>query len=143
MRREPPHPTIWKRAIVIWLALLQVVAPTWHVCGLGGSTHRHADEGQAKVWTPKCGGGPICPCVPPAGATVSSTGQDLSASDKEHSHGTCLARLLMGMPGSLSASFNIVILNAQSTTFAPSLCPSPAVALMPQPPARGPPVASV
>lgn len=131
------------RAAIVLLALIQVIAPTWHVCALGGGTRHHAPEEKVEVWKPKCGGGKKCPCVPPKGKLVSPTGASLSKPADECPDTNCLARLLMGMPGSLAAPFDFISLATRRPAFASSLFVSPSVAFLPQPPSRGPPRASV
>ena len=128
------------RLAVVLLALVQLVAPSWHVCELGGySCHTgHGRHAKAEVWKPKCGGGPVCPCVKPPGAIVSLTGQVLDGRDTPQ-HGTCLALLLMSMPGAIAPAVAVALLLARRGTHAlppllPFLC-----ALLRQPPARGPP----
>ena len=144
----PPRLHPLARAAIVLLAVLQVVAPMWHVCALSGSSGQHSQHERQKpqkpapAWKPKCGGGLKCPCVPPKAEpapAASATKQQLSATEKDHSHGTCLALLLMGMPGRVSASFQLAFILTPRTVFARLPFLPPAVALMPQPPSRGPP----
>ena len=117
------------RAAILLLALVQIIAPMWHVCSMSGMTcHDPEAQHSVQIWKPKCGGGLQCPCVKPAGALYSPTGQWYSAPVDDAFHGTCLARLLMGMPGSVAAPFDFTVLFTRRTCFAPSSFQSPAVA---------------
>ena len=128
------------RTAVVLLALVQIVAPSWHVCALGGSSCHDPHQEHAQVWKPKCGGGPKCSCVKPEGALYSPTGQWISAPVDDAFHGTCLARLLLGMPNSTVAPFHFTALFSQRTQFVPYSSTCPIVAALPQPPSRGPPL---
>ena len=125
------------RLAIVLLALVQLVAPSWHVCELGGTTC-HPKHAKAEIWKPKCGGGKTCPCVKPPGAIVSLTGQVLDGHDPPH-HSTCLALLLMSMPGAIASAFALVLLLARRHSRAlPAFLP-PSCAPLRQPPSRGPP----
>jgi len=92
------------RFFVIALALLQLVAPTWHVCALGGHLAAHskmAHHGALRV----AAGAPnrplICFCAPhqkPLDPQTPRLDGVLSAN-----HATCLALLLQTMPGQTGA----------------------------------------
>lgn len=138
----PPQPPLMRVAVVL-LALLQFIAPTWHVCELGGKSCHSGHEAKTKVWKPKCGGGRLCRCIPPKGAVVALTGQLLTAPGDESCHGTCLALLLTSMPGSIAAPIPFASFSAQRTAFAPTPLASPAATSMPLPPSRGPPPLTV
>jgi len=144
MRPELRHPSIWKRAIALWSVLLLVVGSSWHICEMGGSQHCHPEKkAPANTWKPKCGGGLTCPCKPPQGAIYSVTGQFLTATPvSEPFEGTCLAKLMLGMPGSLAAPVELVTLVSRQASFTPSPTHSVAAPMLPQPPARGPPAVS-
>ena len=128
------------RTAVVLLALVQLIAPSWHVCALGGSSCHDSHQEQAQVWKPKCGGGLKCSCVKPEGALYSPTGQWISAPVDDTFHGTCLARLLLGMPSSAAAPFHFAVSFSQRILFASSPIVLPTVAALPQPPSRGPPL---
>lgn len=105
------------RFFVLMLALLTWVAPTWHVCELGGhvmscasdsssgSSH-HGEYQQAETKRSGERGPLICYCDPREGESKSSEhhGPVLTASPSEGAHNTCLALLLQGMPAVVAHS---------------------------------------
>ena len=133
--QRAPGPLV--RLAVVLLALVQLVAPSWHVCELGGYAC-HPKHAKAEVWKPKCGGGPVCSCVKPPGAIESLTGQVLDGRDSP-GHNTCLALLLMSMPGAIAPAFTLALSTARRPARTlPALAP-PLCAVLRQPPSRGPP----
>jgi hypothetical protein len=113
------QPTLWARLAVVLLAVLQVIAPSWHVCDMAGgdrcaSTSHHGmamaggdDDAQRPL---------ICYCAekPHADSPVKDRLEGVEA----HSHSPfCLALLLQSMPGSVAAvvPFHIMLLSPEFT----------------------------
>ena len=142
MRQEPRHPSIWKRTAAVWTVLFFLVASSWHICELGGRQHCHPVTKPAKAWKPKCGGGIKCPCKPPKGVVYSATGYLTVPPVSKSFDGTCLAKLLLGMPGGLAAPVEFVALATQRVWFLQAHFETPSTPSLPQPPARGPPLLS-
>lgn len=109
---SPPSRAL--RWAVVLLALLQIVAPLWHVCALGG--HAMASDAAAHHGTvaiPVQSDGPrrplICWCPPSHDADPNSGGPKFSPVVSHEDHGTCLALLLQTMPGALAAAPTIAL----------------------------------
>lgn len=52
LRSSPTRARVWtlrSRCFVLLLAVLQLVAPTWHVCSMSGNTHEHCGENVEKT----------------------------------------------------------------------------------------------
>jgi hypothetical protein len=137
----PSLPSPLLKLAVALLVLVQLVAPSWHICELGGYSCHGSGHAKAQIWTPKCGGGPVCPCEKPPGAILSLTGQILDGHDSG-GHGFCLALLLMSMPGALAVAFALITLASRRSAAALPATLLPALATLRQPPARGPPFLS-
>ncbi|HEX9997647.1 MAG TPA: hypothetical protein VGB45_10915 [Abditibacterium sp.] len=101
----------WPRAFQFWivsLVALQLVAPVWHVCALGGfgaPESGPSHHGQKSVWEQNKPLDPtvalICVCAPPAAALdpeIPRLGGHVA-----HDHATCLALLLQTMPSQIGA----------------------------------------
>jgi hypothetical protein len=117
------------RLLVGLLALLQLIAPTWHVCELGGNTCCPPQNGAAKVQ---------CHLPPEAEASPQTFIGAIPDAHAEH----CLAKLLLGMPWQAVLPEQAALLRlrqAGSTPAAPRLV---SLAGLPQPPSRGPPIFS-
>ncbi|MDF2440556.1 MAG: hypothetical protein JWN98_1540 [Abditibacteriota bacterium] len=128
------------RVAIVLLALLQIVAPTWHICEMGGYAGTRHTVSDSPVWkVPACGGGPKCVCKReafPPGTTFLSNHEVCGATH-------CLARVLMGMPAHAAPaiSLDIPLLSRRSTGHPhPKYFDGVALALSP---ARGPPYVSV
>ncbi|MBV9468587.1 MAG: hypothetical protein JO316_18190 [Abitibacteriaceae bacterium] len=125
------------RLAIVLLAVLQFVAPTWHVCELGGSScceHQLTTQSLPSITglTATCGR-----CTERKGAV---SGRIVQARDNCPFTGTCLARLLESMPGSFFALPTLLL--PVATRYLSVLTPSTlcSVVALPQPPVRGPPV---
>lgn len=129
------------RCSIYLFALLQVIAPTWHVCEMGGrcghckTETTISSEGDAR----RCVGS-VCHCPPkiyPAG-TVFADADNRPGKFK----GTCLARELMGLPGVTLAPLQLIVRSVPQATPPARELSLPNCAPMPLLPARGPPVFS-
>lgn len=120
----------------VFLVLLQIAAPLWHVCVLGGHCEKPAHR--AKLWKPKCGGGKVCPCIIPPGAIYSPTGEVLDGVPTEFEN-TCLARVLMGMGRQTAAFFAFDACFFQISAPQTSLAAHRQSFAFTLPPSRGPP----
>lgn len=93
------------RFFVMALALLQFVAPTWHICALGGHTaKRGAAHHRAKPALP-ANQPLICFCPAPQKPLDLNTPRLNGVSHDDHA--TCLALLLQIMPGQTGALVEI------------------------------------
>jgi hypothetical protein len=142
-----PRTALWSRFLVVLLALLQVVAPTWHVCDMGGhcaSMSRHAgghheDYAEGSSNTPlrpficACAGNPNQHPVP---ANWPKWNEHLTGHDDPF----CLARLLQTMPATQAAGMPPLVIRFVSLpaeyVATPSSSPKEAPGDFP---ARGPP----
>ncbi len=133
VQREFALPT---RLLVALFALIQLIAPTWHICAMGGTS-----------------------CCPPEGSAqalhcplpTASSGQDththdqpqfsVSATPDPHEE-NCLAKMLMGMPWQSVAAIELPKPATDHLTAVPVTPHCVAVATLPQPPSRGPPLFS-
>ncbi len=93
------------RFFVAMLALLSFVAPTWHICELGGHAHATCDAAHHEPRLLRsASGAPICFCAPhPEGSSQSApTARFHFAAHSPMAHDAqCLALLLRAMPGVL------------------------------------------
>jgi len=128
VQREFALPT---RLLVALFALMQLIAPTWHICAMGGTS-----------------------CCPPEGSAqalhcplpAASSGQDVhthnefsvSATPDAHEE-NCLAKMLMGMPWQSVAAIELPKPATEHLTAVPATPLCATVATLPQPPSRGPP----
>ena len=138
-------PTPLQRLALVLFAILQLVAPTWHVCEMSGNcddcpSHMASSSSVASL-NLQCH-------VQPATKTKfaccrAKPNQTVWKDRAEPFDGTCLAKELLAMPSSLVSPFDLQLL------FTPRLAtvfPRPKyfqAASLPQPPARGPPSTSV
>jgi len=119
-------PVWWLRCLVIALACLQVVAPTWHVCAMGASMPAMAQSVNM----------PHCACAMPQSSSHQATLNNLPADD------FCLARLLQHVLG--NSQFQLV-LDFSSQTIATLTAEDAALPDTPSFPvrqARAPPLSS-
>jgi hypothetical protein len=133
------------RLLLALLALLQFIAPTWHVCEMGGSVCCPPKTRAAKLHcdlAPAGGSTPIvarcAECPPRAETSAQNFVGAIPDAHAEH----CLAKLLLGMPWQSVAAQEVVSLRPRqvgSTPAAPRLVSS---FDWPQPPSRGPPIFS-
>ena len=127
------------RVAIVMLAIVQTVAPSWHVCQMGGYANTHHSKPQTTVWkVPSCGGGPKCICKReafPPGTTFFSN-RDECASNH------CLARLLMGMPSQSVLPVSLALPHISRVQLAPAHPKYFERATFTLPPARGPPLLS-
>lgn len=135
LRRLPFSPRAL-RFFVVALALVQFVAPTWHICALGGhicGTRTAAHHGASPVTEFNGENAPmrplICVCAAPLPPLDSKTARLDGVSHTGHS--TCLALLLQTMPGQTAVAPAVfepralsAVHGAALTHIAPSLAPS-------------------
>ena len=132
------------RLLVALLALVQVIAPTWHVCEMSGVSCCPPEKSAAKLQChlpPAAGSTPdVARCeqhLAPSAASVSrSFVRAVPAAHIEN----CLAKLLLGMPWQTVAADEIVSLRARQVGSTPSAPRMVSIADLPQPPSRGPPI---
>jgi hypothetical protein len=154
MPRPTPHTStgplapLWLRLTVVLLAVVQVVAPSWHICELGGNTGASYPACHVPG-TPSAGaptGGVLAAVteqeITPEAAAALAAAPWLTGLPEDCASSSCLARLLMGMPGSIahSTALTVVFEDPQSPTVATLRLAS--IAALPQPPSRGPPAFS-
>jgi hypothetical protein len=129
-----------QRVALVLFALVQVIAPTWHVCEMSG---RCADCPPGQTAT-------VLSCHPPASQTAQAKRK--CCIKKKHAaisqrplpfDGTCLAKMLWAMPGSLVSPFDLQLLFSPLPVTAVSQPKYFQPVALPQPPARGPPLAFV
>lgn len=129
------------RLLVALLALIQFIAPTWHVCAMGGaSCCPPPSEGETKLHCPlparSTSSTPrAASCCPQEEAAPQ---QFLNATPEPHGE-NCLAKLLLGMPWQSVAPLELVEFTARRTPSTPAVPRCIALADLPQPPSRGPP----
>jgi len=137
--------SIRARFLVAILALIQFIAPTWHVCEMGGSSCCPPKTGAAKQHcarpsTPAADAAakPHCAKCPQAAAT------SFQLENTPAPHGeNCLAKLLLGMPLQEAAPVATLEFAAQQTPSTPAAPRVVSVEDLPQPPSRAPPVFSL
>lgn len=150
-RSATPRTALWSRFLVVLLALLQVVAPTWHVCDMGGhcaSMARHAG-GHHEDYAEGSSNGPlrpfVCACAgDPTTHPVPANWPKWEEHYSGHDDPFCLARLLQTMPATAVAGMPPLVVRFASLpaeyhetfTVAPQTFPL-------RSPARGPPVFSL
>lgn len=143
----------WARMLLLALALMQCIAPTWHVCSLGGHASCHqnvasghgaggqtahgfalapvsaeAQEGRQPV---------ICICLPEAEGDKSQP--DLTAAPAVQGEPQCLALMLQSMPGHGAAQPELITFAARQLPLVANR-PSPvALAEVRSHSGRGPP----
>jgi hypothetical protein len=117
------------RLLVVLLALLQLIAPTWHVCEMGGSRCCPPQSGAAKLQ-----------CHLPAEAEVSPP-IFVGAVPTAHTE-NCLAKLLLGMPWQNVAPEAAAPLRPRQAGSTPAAPRFVSLAGLPQPPSRAPPIFS-
>lgn len=127
VQREFALPT---RLLVALFALIQLIAPTWHICAMGGTS-----------CCPPEGNAPALHCdLPTASSGNHSHPQPLSVSATPDSHEeNCLAKMLMGMPWQSIAAIELPKPATEHLTAVPATPLCATVATLPQPPSRGPP----
>lgn len=134
VQREFALPT---RLLVALFALVQIIAPTWHICEMGASS-----------CCPPSGKGQALHCPLPTDASVQSAHCEhgsqeqpaftLSATPDPHEE-NCLAKMLMGMPWQSVAAIELPRPATDYVTATPSTPHCASLAALPQPPSRGPP----
>lgn len=130
------------RFLVALLALVQFIAPTWHVCEMGGASCCPPKTGEAKqhcapLSTLGSDGAakPNCAKCPQAAATSFQL-ENTSAPHSEN----CLAKLLLGMPLQEAAPVATLEFATRQVPSTPAALQSLSIGDLPQPPSRGPPV---
>ena len=121
--------SIRARLLVAILALVQFIAPTWHVCEMSGIS-----------------------CCPPKTesslqlchdrSTPAASEANVSATAEPHVE-NCLAKILLGMPLQEIAPEETLALSIRQTPSTPAAPLSLCIGDLPQPPSRGPPVFSL
>lgn len=117
------------RLLVALLVLVQFIAPTWHVCEMGGIS----------CCPPKTGDS-LQHCERPG--TEAADASVVSAIPEPHVE-NCLAKMLLGMPlqeAPSATALEFATLEVPSATATPQ---TPSIGHLPQPPSRGPPVFSL
>lgn len=142
---------LWMRFALLALVMVQVVAPTWHVCALGGNAGAHSGHAHSQQGETKPAAGMLCI---PAGEDAPSTNITqalekaatfVSASITEPCDNcatTCLARMLMGMSGGIAVSQNLAYASVEQAAPARPAIRLVSLSTLPQPPSRGPPARS-
>lgn len=138
---------LWMRLALVALVMVQVVAPSWHVCVLGGNVAHSADRtaqanSSSLYCIPRVTDAPATNISDALAAAASALSGSLSAPHEDCAT-PCLARLLMGMPGAVSP--------VQTLAFNTETRPAPFVwplhlaslAALSQAPSRGPPALSL
>jgi hypothetical protein len=175
---------------VLLLVVLQCVAPTWHICSMGGATcHEH--EGRQQCHLPVTEGAAVQPashygdesaphshakshshttphshtaesshpethsqsgvqshcneptgCKCRSGADAASLSNNVLQAPHDNSSENCLARLLMGLPGSVASLFAFTTSDSFYLALEPTVPVLRSMARLRQPPARGPPAIS-
>lgn len=172
------------RLAVLLLAVLQFVAPTWHICSMGGAkchdhngrqechlpvaastgastnnnhdekaahshalghahsaTHSHPAERSHSEAQSHCEEPSRCKCE--SGANAASLSNNVLQTQHDSSSGeNCLARLLLGLPGSVASPFVFATGDSFYFVFQPTVTVLHSLARLRQPPARGPPAIS-
>lgn len=138
---------LWSRLAVVLLALLQIVAPTWHVCDMGGHCagramhagghHEEYAEGSSNTalrpFICACAGNPDSH---PAPANWPKWNEHLIG----HGDPFCLARLLQTMPATQAAGMPPLVIRFVSLPAEYVASPTSAPqTLTGDFPARGPP----
>lgn len=123
------------RFFVLALALLQFVAPTWHVCEMGGHVmaggdmSSHAGMAVAATAAPTGPQRPlICYCAAKPSHHTDSDAPHFSPTLNSQ-HATCLALLLQSMPGHFTAGpalFTFSVAFVKLSAARPELSPSTA-----------------
>lgn len=134
------------RFFVLMLALLQFVAPTWHVCEMGGHVMSHGDPASHAAMAAQAApaqDGPrqalVCYCAPKESHQADPDTPKLSAAPDSH-HPTCLALLLQTMPGDFAAA--PALFSISVSFFAPHVTSEefPAIAVLRHYRGRAPPL---
>jgi hypothetical protein len=117
-------PPLSLRLLVVLLAFVQFIAPTWHVCEMGGHVmamrpgasmahHGDTDAAQAKQASAD---GPmqplICYCAPKPKHQENPNWPKLTPVVSHDEHVTCLALLLQTMPGAVAAPATLLRIGA-------------------------------
>lgn len=150
MRHRRPairlQPTLWARLAVVLLAVLQVIAPSWHVCDMaGGDTCSPSSHHGMRMAAGGDGAQQPLICYCAEKPHLEPTVKDRLNGVETHSHSPfCLALLLQTMPGAVAAvvPFQIVLLTPE---FTPPVQPesAPPTAIGHHFEARGPPSTSL
>ena len=136
-RFRQPRPGLLVQLAVLLLAIVQVVAPTFHTCEQGGHCPCTAmvHGRQEVVSLPPC-------CRHKAVGGTHGAAIDGGSSETPFT-GTCLAQLLQTMPGSLYAAGSLILLAVGRTASAPTLEQAPVFIALRREPSRGPPSLNV
>ncbi len=149
-RTAARHP--FSRSLVALLALVQIIAPSWHVCEMSGKCHSRICHGARLCHNPIARGpsvqaairqAPVFRCAHcrPANPKVGVHGAFLDDAETPGGfRGTCLARELMGMGRVTVASLTLDFQWARLRAPRPLDVPSHEADSLPQPPSRGPPL---
>lgn len=128
------------RLLIALFALLQLIAPTWHICEMGASS-----------CCPPSGEGAALHCPLPTSTTVQGSHcEHASPNEPQFTVGAtpapheenCLAKMLMGMPWQSVATYELPKPITDHLTAVPATPLCATVATLPQPPSRGPPLFS-
>jgi hypothetical protein len=142
-------PPLTLRLLVVLLAFVQFIAPTWHVCEMGGHVMsmrpgaamaaHHGEATQTKEDGPQQ---PlICYCAPKPKHQENPNWPKLTPVVSHDEHVTCLALLLQTMPGAVAAPATLVRLGAPVQFFWQAKSQtSPSFAFLPRFRGRAPPL---
>ena len=128
------------RLLIALFALVQIIAPTWHICEMGVSSCC-PPSGQSQTLH--------CP-LPQTALSQSAHCEHASPNKPEFTVGAtpasheenCLAKLLMGMPWQGVAAIELPRPSTDHLPVSPATPRCVSVAALPQPPSRGPPLFS-
>lgn len=135
----------WRaRFLLALLALLQFVAPTWHVCEMGGNVCCPPKTGAAKQHCdfPAAGGSTptVAPCTECPPRAEAASPQTFAGAIPDATAEHCLAKLLLGMPWQSVAAQEMISLRPRQVGSPPTAPRLMSPADLPQPPSRAPPV---
>ena len=134
------------RFLVALLALVQFIAPTWHVCEMGGASCCPPKTGDSLQHCASPGASaaddaakPKCEKCPEA-----ESAEPLTVSATSAPHGeNCLAKLMLGMPLQNAAPVALLEFSSRRIESTPATLQQLSIGDLPQPPSRGPPVSSL
>ena len=138
------------RLFVALLTVLSFVAPTWHVCSLGGHAMSMADANthempshdamKARTFQRSPSGALICFCAPRAQHTKTSAPSKFALDGRMVHDASCLALLLSAMPAlAMSSSLNTFIARVSFPPWFPAHREFPVRELIRTFSGRGPP----
>ncbi len=135
-RFRQPQPARWLQLVVLLLAVVQVVAPTFHTCEQGGHCPCTVTVNGAQQLLAV----PACCRHKLHAVSGSKSGAAIDQSSEESPFsGTCLAQLLQSMPGSLYYRTSLVLLAVPRAAPCPTPEQTPLTVASRREPSRGPP----